>query len=88
MMVSINTANCLLGHRNEDSMQKTARELRWTLTCGTIKACEHCAKSKAKQKKVRKETVTDKVTIPRHQLYLDLSKVNVKSGTSKNTTIN
>ena len=44
--LNINMAHCLLGHRNEDSMHKTARELGWTLTRGTLKPCEHCTQSK------------------------------------------
>jgi hypothetical protein len=30
MRLNINMAHCLLGHRNEDSVCKTARELDWT----------------------------------------------------------
>ncbi len=52
-----------------------------------IKTCKHCAQSKAKQKNVRKESVAPKADIPGHRLYLDLSKVTVKSGTSENMTI-
>ena len=83
-MVKLNTnmAHCLLGHRNEDSMRKTARELGWILMHGMLMPCEHCARSKAKQKNVQKANV------PWHRLYLDLSKVTVKSGSSENVTIN
>ena len=52
MKVNINMAHCLLGHRNEDSMHKTAKDLGWVLTRGTLMSCEHCARSKAKQKNV------------------------------------
>ena len=52
MRVNINIAHCLLGHRNEDSVRKTAKELGWVLTRGTMKLCEYCARSKAKQKNV------------------------------------
>jgi hypothetical protein len=50
--------------------------------------CEYCARSKAKQKNVRKKSVTPKADVPGHRLYLDLSKAMVKSGTSENVTIN
>jgi hypothetical protein len=50
--------------------------------------CEHCAISKAKQKNVQKESMTPKADVPGHRLYLDLSKVAVKSGTLENLTIN
>ena len=48
--MNINTAHCLLGHRNEDSIRKTAKEMGWVLTRGVLKTCEHCAMAKAKQK--------------------------------------
>ena len=69
-------------------MHKTAKELGWVIVRGTLKTCKHCKKSKAKKKNVQKETVTEKASVPGHRLYLDLSKVTVKSGTSKNATIN
>jgi hypothetical protein len=50
--------------------------------------CEHCARSKAKQKNVQIELITPKANVPGHRLYLDLSKVTVKSGTLENVTIN
>ena len=86
--LNIDMAHCLLGHQNEDSMQKTAMELALVLTRGTLIPCEHCARSKAKQKNVRKESITPKADAPGHRLYLDLSKVAVKSGTLENVTIN
>ena len=86
--LNINMAHCLLGHWNEDSVQKTARELGWVMMHGTLKPCKHCARLKAKQKNVRKESAALKADVPRHRLYLDLSKVTVTSGTSKNVSIN
>jgi hypothetical protein len=53
--LNINIVHCLLGHWNEDSMQKTAREFGWVLAHGTLMQCKHCARSKAKQKNVCKE---------------------------------
>ena len=52
MRLNINRAHCLLGHRNEDSVRKTAREFGWVLMHGILMPCEHCARSKAKQKNV------------------------------------
>jgi len=86
--LNINMAHCLLGHQNEDYTQKTVRELGWVLTRGTLKPCKHCARSKAKQKNVHKESVAPKADVLGHRLYLDLSKVTVKSGTLENVTIN
>jgi hypothetical protein len=67
--LNINMAPCLLGHRNEDSVKKTARELGWVLTRGTLMPCEHCAKSKGKQNNVYKESITPKADVPGHRLY-------------------
>jgi hypothetical protein len=39
MKVNINVAHCLLGRRNEDSAHKTAKELGWVLTRGTLMPC-------------------------------------------------
>ena len=86
--LNINMAHCLLGHQNEDSVQKSARELGWVLTHGTLKPCKHCARSKARQNNVSKESVTPKAVVPGHRLYLDLSKLTDKSGTLENVTIN
>lgn len=36
-------------------------------------SCKHCLTTKAKQKKVQKESVTKKAKVPRNRLYLDLS---------------
>lgn len=49
MRVNVNMAHQLLGHRKEN--RRTAQELGWVLTQGTMQMCEHCAKSKAKLKK-------------------------------------
>ena len=42
-----------------------------------MQSCMHCAKSKAKQKVVAKESKHDKSTKPGERIYLDLSKVTV-----------
>jgi hypothetical protein len=73
--LNINMAHCLSGQRTEDFMQITARELGWVITCGTLMSCEHCARSKAKQKNVQKDSTTPKADVPGHRLYLDVSKV-------------
>ncbi len=55
---------------------------------GTLKPCEHCVQSKAKQKNVQKESVTQKTDIPGHRLYLHLFKVTITTETTENATIN
>ena len=37
--MNINTAHCLLGHRNEDSVRKTAKQMGLVLTRGTLRPC-------------------------------------------------
>ena len=55
------------------------------MACGTLQTCKHCAKSKAKQKNVRKESVAQKSDVLGHRLCLELSKTTVKS--MENATI-
>ena len=88
MKVSVDTSYSLLGHRSIDWVCKTAWELGWVMSHGAMHACEHCAKSKTKQKNVRKASVMEIATTPGHRLYLDLLKVTVKSSTSESETIN
>ena len=88
MRLNINMAHCLLGHWNEDSMRKTARELGWVMTRGVLKPCKHCVQSKARQKNVQKESNMPKTDICGHRIYLDLSKVKIKTEETSDTTIN
>ena len=66
-----------MGHGDEESTRKTAQELGWILTCGTLKPCLYCAKAKAKQKNVCKESTAPKAEVPGGRVYLDLSKVTI-----------
>jgi hypothetical protein len=65
--LNINVAHCLLSHRNENSVHKTAIELGLIIAQDTLKICKHCAKSKAKQKNVQKEMVAEKVILSGHK---------------------
>jgi hypothetical protein len=75
--LNIHQAHRLLGHKDEESMRTTGRELGWILTQGTLKPCLHCAKAKAKYQNVYKESTTPKATVPGGRVYLDPSKVTV-----------
>ena len=55
---------------------------RFTQALGALR------KVQSKQKNVQKVSAAKKATAPEHRLYLDLSKVTVKSDTPKNATIN
>ena len=53
--MGIQKAHGLLGHGDENSTRLTAEELGWVIAPGKLEPCEHCAKSKAKQKNVVKK---------------------------------
>jgi hypothetical protein len=44
--MNINTTHCLLGHRNEDSIRKTAKQMGWELTRGSLRLREVKGKTK------------------------------------------
>jgi len=67
----VNVAHRLLGHVNERYVRLTAAEVGWELT-GTFKACEACAKAKAKAKGVAK-TTNVKAEKPGERLFVDIS---------------
>ena len=70
--MNIQKAHGLLGHGDEESTRKTAQKLGWILTRGTLKLCLYCAKAKAKQKNVCKESPALKAEVPGGRVYLDL----------------
>ena len=79
--MGIEKAHRLLGHGDENSTRLTAKKLGWVITPGKLKPCEHCAKSKAKQKNVTKRSDSStKAEKPGERVYLDLSKVTVAGG--------
>ena len=63
LKIYMNITNQLLGHKNEDSVCTTAQELDWTLMHSIMHAWEHCAKSMAKQKNVKKTSIAKKATV-------------------------
>jgi transposase InsO family protein len=69
--MDINRAHRLLGHPNERYTRLTAALAKWELT-GAWKACEACAKAKAKAKCVAKVT-TLKATMAAERLFVDIS---------------
>ena len=75
--MNIDKVHGLLVHGSEESTRQTAKQLEWALTRGKIKPCLHCARSKAKQKNVYKDSKSPKATEPGERVYLDLLKVTV-----------
>ena len=47
--ISITQAHMLLRHCDENATQQSAAAFGWTIEKGTMKPCESCAKSKARQ---------------------------------------
>lgn len=78
MKINMIVVHLSFGHRNENSVCKTAWELCWVLTCDTMQVCKQCAKSKAKQKNLKKTTVAKEASVPSQRLYLNPSKRNIK----------
>ena len=62
--MDINKAHGLLGHGNKEVTRKLGQELGWIITRGKTKLCEHCARSKAKQKNVCKKSTAPKAEAP------------------------
>ena len=75
--MSIQKAHGLLGHGDEESTRRTAKQLGWIITRGKLKPCLYCATSKAKQKNTCKKSESPKAEEPGERIFLDLSKVTV-----------
>ena len=67
----------MLGHINEEDTRQIARELKWTITCGKLQPCEHCAIAKARQKNVVKFSTAEKSTTPGERVFLDGTKLTI-----------
>ena len=70
--MNIQKTHGLLGHGDEESTRKTAQELGLILTHGTLKPCLYCAKTKAKQNNMCKESTAPLTDVPGGRVYLDL----------------
>ena len=82
LKVNISIANCLLGQSNKISVCKTAWD-GCILTDGSMQVCEHCAKSKTKQKNTQKIRIPDMALVKGERLYLDLSQQRVRTISQK-----
>ena len=78
--ISITKAHGVFGHIHKDAVQQSAKHMNIKITCGKLALCKDCAKFKAKQKQISKESTSKKATDICKQVYLDLSKM-----TGKNT---
>ena len=82
--MNIEKAHRLLGHGDEESTRHTAKQLGWVITRGNMKPCLACAKAKAKQKNISKQSTSPKATEPGGRVFLDLSKVTVSRSDGSN----
>ena len=82
--MNIEKAHRLLGHGDEESTRHTAKQLGWVITRGNMKPCLACAKAKAKQKNISKQSASPKATEPGGRVFLDLSKVTVSRSDGSN----
>ena len=82
--LNIEKVHRLLGHGDEESTRHTAKQLGWVITRGNMKPCLACAKAKAKQKNISKESTSPKATEPGGRVFLDLSKVTVSRSDGSN----
>jgi hypothetical protein len=64
-----------LGHMNEDTTRKTAKELGWEIDPGSLQPCEACAVAKAQQKNVIKSSTRIKAEKPNERVFIDLASI-------------
>ena len=81
-------AHGMLGHGSKESTRQTAKQLERALTRGKMKPCLYCARSKAKQKNVCKDSKPPKTAQPGERVYLDLLKVDVSREDGSNFEMN
>ena len=62
---------------HEDAVRRIAHQMNINITRGKLGRCKHCARSKAKQNIMSRESQSKKVTEVYERIYLDLSKVTV-----------
>ena len=75
VIMIITKAHGVLGHIHEDAVRQMAKHIDIKITHGKLAPCKDCAKSKAKQNNVSKESTSKKANEVCEQVYLDLSKV-------------
>jgi hypothetical protein len=81
--MTIKQAHDKLGHSSEDNTRKTAKQLGWEITPGTLRPCESCAAGKAKQKNVPKLSDGEPAEEGKIRIYLDIATVKRQEGQPK-----
>ncbi len=73
--MNIEQAHAILGHASEDTTRRTAAALNMLITRDTLKTCESCAISKAKQKNLNQESEGTKANKVNGRVYHDIATV-------------
>ncbi len=73
--MNIERAHAILGHACKDTTRRTAAALNMLITRGTLKKCDSCAISKAKQKTLNQESEGTKASKFNGQVYHDIATV-------------
>ncbi len=73
--MNIEGANAILGHASKDTTRRTAAALNMLITRGTLKTCESCVISKAKQKNLNQESEGTRANKFNGQVYHDIAMV-------------
>ena len=83
--VNIQQAHRMFGHMGEDLTRKTATHHGYTITRGTLKACEPCAISKARRKNLPTgANLPAKATKDRDRAYIDQASLRRKDSFNRN----
>jgi len=80
LKLTIQQAHDRLGHCNENATRKTAKELGWEITPGSLGPCEACAAAKAKQKNLPKAEEKNEPKEGENCVYLDIASIKQAKG--------
>jgi hypothetical protein len=76
--MTISEAHGKLGHSDEATTRRTAKELGIDIVRGTMQPCEACTVAKAKQKNVPKQSDAAKGTKEDRRIFMDISTIKGK----------
>ena len=69
--MNIREAHCKFGHAGEDATRKAAEACGYRIVRGSMAPCEACAKAKAKQKNLTKDSDHEPSTESNGRIYMD-----------------
>lgn len=74
----VKTARERLGHCDEDKTRKTAKQLGWKLTRGSLPQCEGCTEARAQQKNIPMDSDHVKYGKINGRIFLDISSIKIQ----------